>query len=128
MNTWELTMIGAGIALEVGLFVCLLLVTRRLGRFDKRLAHLTDAMSLLTETAEAGFRANAAEIGRLGERAPAERDASQTASGRVMRAVRRGRSVQQIAADEQMSEGEVRLRLHLADWPASPPLSTARAT
>ena len=128
MNTWEVTMIAVGIALEIGLFVCLVLVTRRLGRFDQRLAHLTDALSLLTETAEVGFRANAAEIGRLGERAPAERDPSLTATGRVTRAVRRGRSVQQIAADEQMSEGEVRLRLHLADWPASPPLSAARAT
>jgi hypothetical protein len=128
MNTWEITMIAAGIALEFGLFVCLFLVTRRLGRFDQRLAHLTDALSLLTETAEVGFRANAAEIGRLGERAPAECDASQTANGRVTRAVRRGRSVQQIAAEEQMSEAEVRLRLLRADWPAPTPRSAARAT
>jgi hypothetical protein len=128
MNTWEVTMIAVGIALEIGLFICLVLVTRRVGRFDRRLAHLTDALSLLTETAEAGFRANAAEIGRLGEPAPAERDPALTATGRVTRAVRRGRSVQQIAADEQMSEGEVRLRLHLADRSASSPLSAARAT
>ena len=123
MNTWEVTLIASGIALEVGLFICLFLVTRRLGRFDQRLAHLTDALSLLTETAEIGFRANASEIGRLGERA-----ASNTATGRVLSAVRRGRSVPQIAADEEMSEGEVRLRLHLADRPASSPLSAAQAT
>jgi hypothetical protein len=128
MNTWEVSIIAAGIALEFGLFACLFLVTRRLGRFDKRLAHLTDALSLLTETAEVGFRANAEEIGRLGERAPAKRTASKSATGRVLRAVRRGRSLQEIAADEQMSEGEVRLRLHLADRPASTPLSAAQAT
>jgi hypothetical protein len=128
MNTWEVTIIAVGIALEIGLFVCLVLVTRRLGRFDQRLAHLTDALSLLTETAEAGFRANAAEIGRLGERAPGERDPSLDVTSRLARAVRRGRSVQQIAADEQISEGEVRLRLHLANRSASAPLSPARAT
>jgi hypothetical protein len=128
MNTWEMTLIATGIALEIGLFACLLHVTRRLGRFDQRLAHLTDAMSLLTETAEVGFRANAAEIGRLGERATAKRAASKTATGRVVRAVRRGRSVKQIAADEKMSEGEVRLRLNMAGRPASPPPSAARAT
>jgi len=123
MNTWEISIIGAGVAVLIVPFVCLLLVTRRLGRFDQRLAHLTDALSLLTETAEIGFRANASEIGRLGERA-----ASNTATGRVLSAVRRGRSVPQIAADEEMSEGEVRLRLHLADRPASSPLSAAQAT
>lgn len=126
MTTWDISMIAAGMAMQVVPFVCLLLVTRRLRRFDQRLAHLSDALSLLTETAEAGFRANATEIGRLGERPFSERADSTTASGRLLRAVRRGQSVPQIAADEQMSEGEVRLRLHMADRPASPPLQAAQ--
>ena len=128
MNTWEISIIGAGVAVLIVSFVCLLLVTRRLGRFDQRLAHLTDALSLLTETAEAGFRTNAAELGRLGERPTGGRAVSMTATDRVLRAERLGQSLQQIAADEQMSEGEVRLRLHLADRPAPLPWSAAQAT
>jgi hypothetical protein len=42
---------------------------RRLEQVESRLGHLTDALTLLAETAEAGFHANAMEIGRMVERA-----------------------------------------------------------
>jgi hypothetical protein len=89
---------------------------RRLVRLDERLAHLTAGISLLTDTAEGGLRDVATEIERLaaaggpGTR-PKQRAATQR---RVSTAARRGRSVQDIAAKEKMSEGEVRLRLQMA--------------
>ena len=89
---------------------------RRLARLDERLAHLTAGISLLTDTAEGGLRDVAQEIERLASvgattARPKARAATQR---RVSGAARRGRSVQDIAAREKMSEGEVRLRLQLA--------------
>jgi DNA-binding NarL/FixJ family response regulator len=82
-------------------------------RVDDRLASLTASVSLLTDAAECGLQDVAAEIQRIaGERTtkPAPRAATQR---RVALAARRGRSVREIAAAEQLSEGEVRLRLQL---------------
>ena len=88
---------------------------RRLEHVESRLAHLTDALSLLTETAESGFRSTAVEIGRIAERtASATTAASGTASRRIASAVKKGQSTSAIAAEERMAEGEVNLRLHLA--------------
>jgi len=82
-------------------------------RLEAKVAHLADALSLLTETAESGFRATAGELERIAATgAPAARR-SRTVSGRVTRASRRGKSIAQIAAEDELSESEVRLRLHL---------------
>jgi len=103
-------------------------VLRVLGAVDRaedRLAHFSGALALLTETTEEGFRATALEIARRGQgayprsddRAGTEPDAVPTprvSASRVMRAVRSGWAVPEIAAEEQVSEGEVRLRLALA--------------
>jgi hypothetical protein len=87
-------------------------VVGAVGRADERLAHFGGALALLTETTESGFRAMALEIGRLGKTGGSP--ASRSSNGRVSRAARRGRTVTEIAAAEDVSEGEVRLRLHLA--------------
>jgi hypothetical protein len=89
---------------------------RRLVRLDERLAHLTAGISLLTDTAEGGLRDVAHEVERLASiGGKATRPKAKTAAQRrVSAAARRGRSVQDIAAKEQMSEGEVRLRLQLS--------------
>jgi hypothetical protein len=90
---------------------------RRLVRLDERLAQLTAGISLLTDTTEGGLRDMAQEIGRLNAAGaktskPKVRAATQR---RVSNAARRGRSVQDIAAKEQMAESEVRLRLQMAE-------------
>lgn len=90
---------------------------RRLVRLDERLAQLTAGISLLTDTAEGGLRDIAQEIERLNAAGaktskPNGRAATQR---RVSNAARRGRSVQDIAAREQMAESEVRLRLQMAE-------------
>jgi hypothetical protein len=71
-------------------------------------------MALLTDTLEGGLHDVAREVSRLGTQpsaapvVPRNRTAAQR---RVRGAAKRGRSVRDIAAAEQMSEGEVRLML-----------------
>lgn len=88
-------------------------VVGAVARADDRLAHFSAALALLTETTESGFRATALEIGRLGKVGVAG-FSSRSTNGRVSRAARKGRTVAEIAAAEDVSEGEVRLRLHMA--------------
>lgn len=88
---------------------------RRLARLGDRLAHLTAGISLLTDTVESGMRDVAQEIERIGAAQSAPKPKARAATQRrVSTAARRGRSVQDIAAREKMSEGEVRLRLQMA--------------
>lgn len=84
-------------------------------RLDDRVAHLMAGTSLLTDTVEGALRDVAVEIGRL---AAVTEGASPRAGAagqrRIAGAARRGHSVRDIAANEQMSEGEVRLHLQLS--------------
>ena len=90
---------------------------RRIARVGDRVAHLAAGISLLTDTVEGGLRDVAQEIERLSavKAAASPRPKARAATQRrVATAARRGRSVQDIAAQEKMSESEVRLRLQLA--------------
>jgi hypothetical protein len=82
-------------------------------RLDDRVAHLVAGTSLLTDTTEGALRDIAHEIGRLA--AGAEGLARTGAAGqrRIATAARRGRTVRDIAATEELSEGEVMLHLQL---------------
>ena len=118
----------AVLALTTGV---LLLVATRLVRalrhtveLEQRVARLQEGINLLADTTETGFRQVAAEIERLSGTATPQPVAATAAStrptaARLRAATRRGRSVKEIAAAEQVSEGEVRLRLSLADASAS---------
>jgi hypothetical protein len=114
----------------------LLIVATRLVRalrhtveLEQRVARLQEGVNLLADTTETGFRQVAAEIERLSgagatpratAAAPAARSTTaRPTAARLRAATRRGRSVKEIAAAEQVSEGEVRLRLSLADAGAS---------
>jgi hypothetical protein len=94
----------------------LVLQQRQIARLSDRISHLAAGISLLTDTVEGGLRDVALEIERLsGVKAAAPRPKARVgAQRRVATAARRGRSVQDIAAKEQMSESEVRLRLQMA--------------
>jgi hypothetical protein len=100
-------------------------LTRSLGgvqKLDEKLGHFGDALSLLTETTESGFKAVAAELDRASARpndGPAKAALKKAMPGtstaaRISAAARRGRTVPEIAAAEELSEGEVRLRLHMS--------------
>lgn len=88
---------------------------RTLDRVEDRVAHLTAGISLLTDTTEAALRDIAQEITRLSAARPDRPRARALTQRRLATAVKRGRSVQEIAATEQVAEGEVMLRLQLAD-------------
>lgn len=116
----EMYWLAGGGVLVVALIASLrvqVLQQRRLVRLDERLAHLTAGISLLTDTAEGGLRDVAQEIERLAALGAktAKPKARAAAQRRVSNAAKRGKSVQDIAAKEKMAEGEVRLRLQMAN-------------
>jgi hypothetical protein len=93
---------------------------RRIGKLGDRIAHLAAGISLLTDTVEGGLRDVAQELERQGAVKVSPRPKARAATQRrVTTAARRGRSVRDIAAIEKMSEGEVRLRLQLANAAAT---------
>jgi hypothetical protein len=111
--------VSAVIAAAAGLLVIVasVLINRRqrraLQRVEVRLTHLHGVLSLLTSTTEDGLRSVAVEVGRL---AGATDTRSRGITGhrqRMASAAGHGRSVQDIAATEQVSEGEVLLHLLL---------------
>jgi hypothetical protein len=96
-------------------------------RLEEKVGHLGDALSILTETSEAGFKAIADELTRRTLPAAAT-PRSKTPIARIKAAARRGTSIADIAAAEHMSEGEVRLRLHLAEHAPAARSRGAKAT
>ena len=97
---------------------CLLRVLNRLGtleRVEDRLASLSHTLMLLTDTTETCFQVIATQL----EKEQSERTASSPGrvgrQRRIVAAAKRGRSVGEIAAQEEVAEGEARLRLHLAE-------------
>ena len=126
MNTSTLIGVGAVLTVVViGQSYLLWRLTRSLGgvtKLDEKFGHFADALSLLTETTESGFKAVAAELDRSATRpndGPAKAAIKKampvtSAAARISAAARRGRTVPEIAAAEELSEGEVRLRLRSA--------------
>lgn len=138
MRTWIALAAVAAVVIGVQSVLVwrLLRALHTVQRLDEKLGHFGDALSLLTETTESGFRAVAAELDRVTPEAPIaatsaakagrasasagstlnalKKIAPRTSAARINDAARRGRTVTEIAAAEELSEGEVRLRLHLA--------------
>ena len=81
---------------------------------ERRLLQLSSAVELLTDTTESGLQAAFTEIQHL-TRTGVQRTTKQPGlQSRVRRAARKGRSARDISIAEGVSEGEVRLRLTLA--------------
>lgn len=115
MDWWMAGAAAAGVVLLVmGALVWMQIQTRSaIERLDDRISHLLAGVSLLTDTTEGALRDVATELTRLAALKETARPAPRTTTRRVATAARRGRSVQDIAATEEVSEGEVRLRLQL---------------
>lgn len=77
-----------------------------------RVAQLTAALELLTDTTEEGFVNVAAELERLGARPLPTSSSRRATTRRIAAAQRKGRAIEEIAIAESLSESE--LRLHLA--------------
>jgi hypothetical protein len=103
MQTLTLSVLVTVGLVELGLCVWTIRGFRRQQELGRRVGALTDGLSLLTETSEAGFRASAVEIARLAEHLAVRRiPAQRAASSRVARARGRGRTVGPIATDQQL--------------------------
>jgi hypothetical protein len=100
--------------LQAAVGVFLFRQQRALDRVGARMTHLIAGMSLLTDTTETGLRDVATEIGRAGTTSSARPRPRAATQRRIASAARRGQSVQEIAAAEQVSEGEISLRLQIA--------------
>jgi hypothetical protein len=87
----------------------------RLAAIEARVDKFGDALTLLTDTTESAFRAVATEMSREPVRPAAAGAVSAARTRRIARAAGKGASVAQIAAAEDVAEGEVRLRLQLAN-------------
>ena len=111
---WVMAAIGAATLLLLGGIVWVHVQTQAaIERIDDRMAHLLAGVSLLTDTTEGALRDVATEVTRLAATKEEPRPRPRTTQRRVTVAARRGRSVQEIAAAEEVSEGEVSLRLQL---------------
>lgn len=115
-----LNLVLAGVVLLVA--VRLVRALRHTVELESRVTRLQEGVNLLSDATETGLRLVMNELERISEIAatPARTrvPGRPTAAG-VRAAARRGESVQEIAARERVSEGEVRLRLTLADATAT---------
>ena len=80
-----------------------------LERFEERLAHLAGALHLLTDTAESGFTSFAGALTDAAQPSPRAR------SVRRRRTLTSRASVAADAGDRDATEGELRLRLQMAE-------------
>jgi len=92
---------------------------RRVKRLDARVAQLSAALALLTDTVEAGFQDVLRQTAPAVEKRPTAAPRA-NARRRIRSAAKRGRPVDQIAAAEQLSEGEVRLMLQMSGGQSEP--------
>ncbi len=110
---------GAGLAFVLAQFVILLWTLRRLRELSsirERMSRLADGLALLTDTTESGFEALAARLQQMSRQSePARPAARRSVAKRVKSAAKKGQRIARIAADESLSETEVRLHLALAD-------------
>jgi hypothetical protein len=93
----------------------------RVKRLDARVAQLSAALALLTDTVEAGFQDVLKQTAPAAEKRPVVPSRAANARRRIRSAAKRGKPVEQIAAAEQLSEGEVRLMLQMSGGPQSEP-------
>ncbi len=84
-------------------------------RLGERLSRFAEALALLTDTTEAGLANVANELEQSGRRRASRTAARASTARRISTAAVRGRSVEEIAALEALSESEIRLHLHMAD-------------
>ena len=84
-------------------------------RLGERLNRFAEALALLTDTTEAGLATVANELEQSGRRRASRTAARASTARRISTAAVRGRSVEEIAALEALSESEIRLHLHMAD-------------
>lgn len=112
--TWVISALLVVTAAQAVLLARLFRRLATLDVLDARVQRFGAALTLLTDTTEAGLTAMAGALDQIDKRRAA-RPAQRTAVvKRVVAAARSGRDVPRIARDEALSESEVRLHLAMA--------------
>lgn len=117
LGVLEYTLIGLAVlvAIEGLVIVHLSRSVRKVSKVADRVANLGAALALLTDTTEAGFTSVAAELERVGTLKRSATTATRRATAkRITTAAKNGRTLEEIASSEALSESEVRLHLQLA--------------
>jgi DNA-binding NarL/FixJ family response regulator len=118
--TYAFAALLVGILTQVAALALLWRRRRDVLTIKSRIKQLAEALALLTDTTQSGLATVADELER-GRRPRSGASSRTAATRRIAQAVGRGRAVRDIAADEQVSESEIRLHLGLAtDRMASP--------
>ena len=81
-------------------------------RVHERLSHFAEALTLLTDTTEQGLANVVAGLTAFGQKT-ATRSTTRATTRRIVTAAKKGRAVSTIAAEEALSESEIRLHLEL---------------
>ncbi len=110
--TYVLAAMAVISALQLVLLVRLARRVTGAERMNERLSHFAEALSLLTDTTEQGLANVAAGLTAFGTRT-STRGTTRATTRRIVSAAKKGRPVNAIAADESMSESEIRLHLGL---------------
>ena len=118
LTSLMVTLLVFGVA-QSALSVKLIRQIKALRQMEARVEHFNDALALLTEATESGFRSTAVELQRVAAVQRHSEDSSEV-QRRLKRAATFGGSVEQIASHEGLSEGEVQLRLHMAKLAKKP--------
>lgn len=108
------TLLAAVVVLNLTLAIVVAKLARRLAVFgDLQVQHeqVSNALTLLTEATEAGFRWTTSELQRM---TALQRRSQASQEQRLERASALGQSAHQTAAEEGIPESEVHLRTHLA--------------
>lgn len=98
--------------------------TRATADATTRVAQLTAALELLTNTTEEGFVNVASELERLGARPLPAGSTRRATARRIATAAKKGASIEDIASAESLSESEVRLHLGLESAAAAAKAAT----
>jgi hypothetical protein len=101
------------LAIQIVLAVALVRALRRLQPMEERVGHLGDAVTMLVETAESGFRATAAEVRRLVALQQPAGDGWSTPRSAAPQ--RRGRTALDASGRGRPRSGELRVRADVAN-------------
>ena len=112
ITTYVLAAMAVINALQLVLLVRLARRVTGAERMHDRLSHFAEALSLLTDTTEQGLANVAAGLTAVGTKT-STRGTTRATTRRIVSAAKKGRPVTAIAADESMSESEIRLHLGL---------------
>lgn len=112
ITTYVLAAMAVINALQLVLLVRLARRVTGTERMHDRLSHFAEALSLLTDTTEQGLANVAAGLTAFGTKT-STRGTTRATTRRIVSAAKKGRPVAAIAADESMSESEIRLHLGL---------------